>query len=148
MNPILTALSQKQKYEVYEELGKDVLIDFDGTAAEWQYPKFGQPNKGFRDAVLKLKSMGLRTVLWTSRFDPRTTTPDEANMVATRLKEWLDVHNIPVDEIDLGCLGKRLALAYVDDRGVRFRNWEQAVKEVAEIRAEVDAIREARDNRT
>lgn len=103
---------------------------------------------GFKEALEEFKAMGLRVVLWTSRFDPRTTTPDEAEEVRKTLEDWCAIHGIVVDEIDIGCLGKRLALAYVDDRGVRFAgDWKQAVEDVREIRREVDALREARNTK-
>jgi hypothetical protein len=51
------------------------------------------------------------------------------------MKDWLDEHGIPYDEIDDGTRGKVHAEFYIDDKGVRFaNNWEEISDLVAKWR--------------
>jgi len=142
------ALKQDEKYEEYETHGNDVLVDFDGTAADWSYPDIGAPKVGFKEAVEQFHRMGLRVVLWTSRMDPEIYTEEEITETYNKLWQWLVDHDIVIDEIDWGARGKRLALAYVDDRGISLTpvgGWKHAVKEVQRVQREVQQIRAERN---
>ena len=43
------------------------------------------------------------------------------------LFDWLDKHEIPYDEV---WFGKPLADLYIDDKGYRFDNWNDVVKDL------------------
>lgn len=128
-------LAEPQKMRRYEQAGKDVLVDFDGTLAEWDYPGYGEPTPGARHAMQVLKAMGMRIIIWSSRMDRRIYPFEERLYTAVEIKRWLRAHDIPFDEVDMGQAGKRLACAYIDDRGVHFDgDWGKALEQVDKLR--------------
>lgn len=93
---------------------KTIAIDFDGVIHSyengWQGGKiYGSPNKNCREVITKLKSRGFRLVVLTARTD------------LDEVSEWLKHHEIIVDDVTNI---KPPAIAYIDDRGIRFTNWE------------------------
>jgi hydroxymethylpyrimidine pyrophosphatase-like HAD family hydrolase len=119
---------------------KLICIDFDGTICDFKFPEIGDPKPGVKEALQSFRDMGYRIVIYTCRtcrFLPEIFHPDEidipqnARTVMLRkgvrdMKDWLDQHEIPYDEIDDGMLGKPLANAYIDDKGIRFdNNWKE-----------------------
>ena len=134
--PVTKQLRQVQKYQAYKRAHQEVLVDVDGTLSEWSYPELGLPTQGSRGAMIALRKLGLRVVIWSSRFDPGINTAEELAVEAVKVKNWLDAHQFQYDEIDLGCRGKRCASAYIDDRAVGFRgDWGQVLAEILELRA-------------
>ena len=111
-------LTQSEKYTLYYQASREVLVDFDGTLCEFEYPSLGPPRRGARTFMLWLKERDLKPVVWSSRFSDSFITVHERNDLLERIHAWLVAYNIPFYEIDTGLMGKRLALAYVDDRGV------------------------------
>jgi len=139
-------LTQKQKYEAYDHRSKEILIDFDGTLATWAYPALGEPTPGAKEAVEELRKEGYKVIVWTSRMDPSIYTQFEIGQAHSKIRQWLYENCIEVDGIDWGDKGKRLALAYIDDRGVSFNgNWELALERVAFIRYKTEVEKLGRD---
>ncbi len=130
-------LSEKDKFKAYSKCAKDVLIDMDGTLCEWGYPGFGPPTTGAKEALREMRKRGLRVVIWTSRVDRKLYTEQEVADSVFQIKKWCYTHDIEIDEIDVGDRGKRLGLAYVDDRGVNFSGrWNSVLKQVWARQAE------------
>jgi len=131
------ALTQDEKYELYHQASREVLVDFDGTLCEFQYPDFGRPRRGAKAFMKWLADKGLRPVVWSSRLsDVYVSNPDEKRVIAQSIYNWLVQHGITFYDIDVGMRGKRLALAYVDDRGVAAgegTTWAEARKRINEI---------------
>ena len=84
-----------------------------------------------------LMERGLRPIVWSSRLSSKyAPTLVERESVAFHIHRWLERHGIPYCGVDTGDLGKRLALAYVDDRGVAAgegTTWAEARKRINEI---------------
>jgi hydroxymethylpyrimidine pyrophosphatase-like HAD family hydrolase len=115
---------------------KLIAVDFDGTIADFKFPAIGDPKPGAREALEAFRAMGYRIMIYTcrtSRYYPEIfATSDDYNenvmgrTTVVAMKNWLDEHQIPYDDIDDGSLGKPLANVYIDDKGLRFSdNWEE-----------------------
>jgi hypothetical protein len=111
---------------------KRICIDFDGVIH--QYSKkyhdgtiYDGPMPGAKEFLMKMKQRGYGVVVYTAR--PYDTITYEIGI--QRIKEWLDKWNIPYDDVT-GC--KIPAIAYIDDRAVRFDgNWDFVEKEVVKL---------------
>ena len=110
--------TDNRKMEHYRQRGREVLVDFDGTLCEFEYPELGPPREGAQDFIGWLITRGLRPVVWSSRISLDNGSVDEVALQRRAIVEWLIEHNFPPLTVDDGRSGKRLALAYVDDRGV------------------------------
>ena len=111
-------LTQDEKYEKYLQASREVLVDFDGTLCEFAYPDFGKARRGARSFMQWLHDKGLRAVVWSSRLSSAHATAEEKDSIISSMHDWLLYYSIQYYAVDTGCIGKRLALAYVDDRGV------------------------------
>jgi len=111
-------LTHGQRMQMYRSAGNIVLVDFDGTIADFQYPRMGPPVAGARDFLQAVKDRGLDIVLWSSRLSPQYRTLPERREMAREMENWMRRNAMPFDDIDIGNFGKRLSLAYVDDRGI------------------------------
>lgn len=105
---------------------KTICVDFDGVIADYSQgflgkDIFGPPLPGAVAGMRALKAAGWQLVVHTSR--PATPA----------LADYLRLHEIPFDGIncptgppDAEFSGKPIADVYLDDRAVRFLDWEQA----------------------
>lgn len=111
-----------------------LCIDFDGTICEHQYPKIGALKPGAKAALDLFKSLGYKITIYTCRTchhhydvfggDPSQPTLERQHVL--EMIQYLKDNQIPYDEIDDGSKGKPLADAYIDDRGIEFKdNWPQ-----------------------
>lgn len=92
---------------------KTIAIDFDGVIHKYSKAYhdgsiYDGPIEGARDALRLLKKKGYKVVIFTAR-------PNADEIVG-----WLKTHRIEVDEITNK---KPKAVAYIDDRAIRFTNW-------------------------
>lgn len=134
--------TSSDKMDHYRHRGQEVLIDFDGTLCEFNYPKLGEPRPGALKFVLWLISLDLRPVVWSSRISLDNGTVDEVYMQRWAIVRWLRDNGFPECPVDDGRSGKRLALAYVDDRGVAcdaFTAWNDVKARIMEIKEREDA---------
>jgi hypothetical protein len=109
-----------------------IVVDLDGTICEHRFPAFGEPIAGAREALQRLKDAGYWIVIHTVRtssyyrdnglYDPEVNSPEA-------VCAYLEQHQIPFDEIWLH--DKPVAMAYIDDRGLRLvgdrqqSNWQK-----------------------
>lgn len=120
-----------------------VWVDLDATLARYDRWKgirhIGEPLDGAKEFMERLQfygaEMGFAVGVFTTRTKPdmpgredvgipATASPDETSRaLALLIRDWLDAHKIPFDEIYCGH-GKPPGLAYVDDRGVSCRPQE------------------------
>ena len=126
----------------YRVRGQEVLVDFDGTLCEFAYPKLGAPLPGALEFIKSLIVRGLRPVIWSSRMSLDTGSVEDVRLHRQAIIMWLKKHGFPGLAVDDGRSGKRLALAYVDDRGVAAGNdvcWSEVLRRVDEIHAREEA---------
>jgi hypothetical protein len=91
-----------------------IAVDLDGTLLEKaEYPSFGAPRDGAREAVCALRSSGYRVIVHTAR--PRREK--------TAVEAVLHHYGISIDGVRCG---KLMADVYVDDRALDARSpWSQ-----------------------
>ena len=109
-----------------------ICIDFDGVIHE--------SNKGFHDGkcygspidstyeALKELSANYSLVIYTCKANPNRPLID--GKTGTELVwEWLKKYNMS-NFIDDVVFGKPHALAYIDDKAIRFDSWEKALDDI------------------
>ena len=99
-----------------------VAVDYDGTIT-------ADFNKA-REALTELRSKGHIIVIWSSRNNPRQHGENQV-AIMVEMRENLDKHKIPYDEVDVGNVGKFHAQVYIDDKALRFENnWETIIEKI------------------
>lgn len=132
-------LTTEEKWAEYSRASGEVLVDFDNTLMEWAYPGMGEPIPRAGYFMRALIARGLKPVVWSSRMSPEIYTHEERAAAIEKIARWLHKHDIPYHSIDTGENGKRLCLAYVDDRGVHANGqWEAMLRRVDQIRRTVE----------
>ena len=94
-----------------------LAIDFDGTIHDWLAPKpgrrMGPPIEGAREALQAFREAGHTIIVHTVRGgEPK------------HVKDWLDYYLIPYHQVTNI---KPAADWYIDDRGMHFTNWPEAI---------------------
>lgn len=100
---------------------KTIAIDFDGVIH--RYSKgwhdgtiYDVPMDGAIEALERLMSRGYRMVIFTCRA--------ETQEGAIAVYEWIDKHLNIDSRYNIEVTDKKpKAIAYIDDRGIRFTNW-------------------------
>ncbi len=95
---------------------KRIAIDFDGVLIEWHTLdkpdiEFGEPKEYAVQAVKRFVNLGYEPYILTARH--KRDWP--------AITEWLKKYGFP--EMIVGNR-KMTAIAYIDDRGLRFTNWQ------------------------
>lgn len=113
-------------------------IDLDGTICELK--KNGQsyadvlPKSGAIERITELHNQGHTIVIITAR-NMKTQNGDVNKVIKNVGKitlDWLDKWNIPYDEIHFGEPNCSL---YINDRALRFKDWENITDQVIEDNA-------------
>lgn len=125
---IMVFVSQKIKH------GKaPIAIDFDGVIHA--YSKgfddgtiYDGPTDGASRAIAELKKK-----YYIYIYSQRSGTPEGIKAV----KDYLLKYDIPFDEISAT---KPPAKFFIDDKAIRFRNWKQTIKDVADFEKELELI--------
>ena len=105
--------------DAFPKAGHTICVDFDGVIHK--YSKgfqdgeiYDPPIEGAIDALHKLKERGYNVVILTSR-----------NNTIPKVKEWVKKYLGP----DIEVTNRKLpALAYIDDRAIRFTNWDDILR--------------------
>ncbi len=90
-----------------------ICLDFDGVIHRYSMG-WGDgvandiPMEGAKEAIEKLEKRGYEVVIFSCRSEES-------------IKEWLKKYDFPDIEV---AKEKPKALAYIDDRGIRFTNWK------------------------
>jgi hypothetical protein len=122
-----------------------VAIDLDGTLMEdHQYPGFGLPRPGARDAVLYLQSLGLKIMVFTTRTHVSGLDGkfQNVNKIVNDIHAWGKEHNIPIDYV-WPYLKPAAVICFFDDRAISVRppsphdplddfEWSEAIEEFNE----------------
>lgn len=111
-----------------------ICIDIDGTICQTRKPHETylsvQPVINAVRALVELKKNDHYIILYTARH-MATCNHNIGQVLARQGKNlfmWLDLHNVPYDEI---IFGKPLADIYIDDKAYRFNDdWNKTIKEI------------------
>jgi len=104
------------------EYKKTIAVDFDGVIHKyskgWQNGEiYDEPVEGSLSALVELYNKGYKVVIFTTRED--------INLVHIWIEEQCDKYFLEVRELDFEVTNKKPpAIAYIDDRGIRFTNWK------------------------
>ena len=112
-------------------MSKIANIDLDNTIAEWAWPDIGEPKKGVKEALKKLKDMGYYIRIYSCRTSEEVFKyPIDRQEQVRKMGNFLDEHKIPYDEV-LN-VNKPIGI-FIDDSAFRFEdNWEKIVEEISE----------------
>ena len=103
---------------------KTVCIDLDGVLAEhdgWKgIQNIGDPIDGAQDFVDEL-AKDFKIMIFTTRCNAEVNKEEDQETLVGIVREWLQTHSFKYDIIEIG---KPVAIAYIDDRGVNCRPQE------------------------
>lgn len=109
-----------------------IVIDLDGTICPIKQPNQSYsdliPLPGAVEKIAYLKAQGHYIIIATAR-NMQTCQSNLGKVMKNVGKltlEWLDHHKIEYDEI---YFGKPNADVYIDDRSIRFADWDQITEE-------------------
>ena len=112
---------------------KTIAVDLDGVIFEYRDWKgiehFGKPIKNARRSLDMFRKMGFKIVVYTCRTNPKLHTEYPLPQLELMVRKALLSAEIPFDEVSIG--GKPIALYYIDDRGIRFENWEDTMFQIS-----------------
>ena len=128
----LLVKSSKGKTVVTEqeiEGPKRIMVDFDIPVHKYSKGYFNaqiydEPTDGVKEALQFLKNEGFEVIIHTTRVS-QEEYPETYKVNEQGIRTWLDEHGIPFDRVTSE---KLLALAYIDDRSVRFGNWTDTIQ--------------------
>ena len=106
---------------------KTLVIDFDNTIAEDNFPQIGAPKPYVKEALERLKENGYTIRIFSCRTNQLSdnANPEEEK---SKIEAWLDKNGIPYDGVEMGTQGKPFAGHYIDDKGIEYdNNWEEIV---------------------
>lgn len=102
---------------------KTIAIDFDGTICVKQSYGDGTiheiPKDGASHIINKLKNEGYQVVIFTTRLNPKFG--GDLAWKKEQIENWCKKYDIPFDDITNN---KPEAFIYIDDRALRFTNWQ------------------------
>ncbi len=110
-----------------------IVVDFDGTIAEWaKYPDPGPPTPGVKEALQEMKDMGFEILILSARTsDEMSKYPIDKKVEHDRMEDYLLEHDIPFDVILKS--NKPVAKFYIDDRAIEFKgDWKEVLRKVKE----------------
>lgn len=106
---------------------RNIAVDFDGVIHKY--------SKGFQDGTiydgpiegakeaLETLSRKYNVIIFTTRLSP-IWKPEDTARQERQIKEWLAKHGFP----DYPLTGsKPVAMYYIDDRAIRFENWDDTL---------------------
>lgn len=100
-----------------------IAIDLDGVIAQGvDYTNYEECRvvPGTTEYMLSLKDAGYYIIIYSARW--------EEDREVTEL--WLFAHGVPYNEL---ILGKPLADIYLDDKALKFENWESAWNQIEKL---------------
>jgi alpha-D-ribose 1-methylphosphonate 5-triphosphate synthase subunit PhnI len=118
-----------------------IMVDFDGTIVDFAFPEIGALKAGVKEALGKLKERytivisSCRSSALFKKPNPEEAIPGQrpadGRDYTKEMENFLNAYEVPYDRIDRGDEGKVVAVAYIDDRGIRFENnWAEIVEKM------------------
>lgn len=118
------------------EQQKNIGIDFDGVIHNdnkgfHDGTIYGEPIEGALEAIKKL-SVDFNLIIFTAKAKPDRPLINGKNGIEL-VKEWLIKHGVEkhISEITSE---KPRAIAYIDDKGFRFHNWENTLQFIQSLK--------------
>jgi len=123
---------EKELDRISDDEKNSIAIDFDGV--------IHRNSKGFHDGTiyddaiegsyesLEKISKIYRIILFTCKANPNRPQIDGRTGVEL-IEEWLEKHDM-LKFVDKIVWGKPNAKYYIDDKGIRFINWKDTLKEI------------------
>lgn len=97
-----------------------IMVDLDGVLCTeertFERP-LAQPIQGARQALQRLRDAGHTIVVYTARGWAEYRVA----------RKWLDDHGFAYDGLHMG---KPIADVWIDDRALRFTNWDEALRQL------------------
>jgi hypothetical protein len=126
----------KPKFYFSEEEERTISIDFDGVihndSLGWHDGTiYGEPIVGSLESIKKLAE-NYKLVLFTAKAKPDRPLVDGKTGVEL-IWEWLEKYNIK-DCFSEITAEKPRCLFYIDDKAIRFINWETALKDIENLK--------------
>jgi len=112
-----------------------VAVDFDGVIHRYSMgwhdgTIYDRPIEGAAASLKKLEDRGCQIVIYSTRAEGKYINGDWQEGQSDKMIEWLKFYGIPYHEI---ASGKPLAHVYIDDRGLRFEDWNSTMKQLFQI---------------
>ncbi len=113
-------------------MAQNALIDFDGTIVDFAYPEIGKLKDGVKEALQKIKQMGLNIHIFSSRTSMYVNERSKDREEQVRIiEDFLNENEIPFDKV-LN-VDKPPAYVYIDDKAIGYRdNWDKVIEELEE----------------
>lgn len=117
---------------VNEQLNNTLCIDFDGVIHDHNLgfhdgTIYGDPIKGSLESLKKLSNK-YKIIIFTCKANPNRPLID-GKTGAELVWEWLEKYNVSQYVSKVTAI-KPVASAYIDDKAIKFENWEQCMREV------------------
>ena len=110
-----------------EESRKTICVDFDGVIHSYgegwkDGVVYGTPNDGAREVMKEYVDKGYKVVILTARIQPKY---EDSKRQKVLMQEWLGQNGFIVGEHYHEITNnKPSAIMYIDDKAVRFTNWD------------------------
>jgi len=116
----------------HERNTKQLAIDFDGVIHKSSKSFhdgtiYDDPIDGVEEALKKL-SKDYTLIIYTCKANPERPLVNSKTGIEL-IWEWLDTYNLSQYIRDI-VYGKPNAKYYIDDKGIRFTDWNQTIKEI------------------
>lgn len=109
-----------------------LAVDWDGTCVEHVYPDMGDWLPGAVEALQELVRQGWELVIFSCRVADVAldeVTPVDGAIEVAKIKDMLDA--VGLGHIEVWTRPhKPAAMAYIDDRAIRFQTWDQVLEEI------------------
>jgi hypothetical protein len=120
----------------HSENSKQIAIDFDGvihgnSKGFHDGTVYDEPIVGSLDAVKHFYNQGYSIIVFTAKAKPDRPLVN-GKTGAQLVWDWLGNYNFS-SYINKVTAEKPRALVYIDDKGLRFNNWEETLKQVDEL---------------
>jgi hypothetical protein len=118
-----------------EDIDKNICVDLDGvlhgySKGFYDGSMYDIPKPGSKEAIDELKKY-FNIVIFTARVSPTAHGKEGAKEQRENIKKWLKKYNIYYDKITCE---KIPASFYIDDRAIRFSNWEKTLQLVSKLK--------------
>lgn len=124
---------EQYNYLQHQENGNQIAIDFDGVIHKnskgfHDGTVYDEPIEGAFEAIKQLRKQGYQIVIFTAKAKPDRPLINGKTGIEL-IEEWLDKYEM-LPYIKEITPEKPRAIAYIDDRAIRFTDWNQALQDL------------------